>query len=443
MISQMDKIYANAFLTIIAAAGDNAQTGLPGVTKLHRRQQQEVRVRDVTLLELPDSEDDVRSSRWASRGWTYQECYFSTRRLIFTANEVLFLCNQMCARASTGTPLDSKRLRSPVAFYDMIPQFIRADPRVSIGGLHEHIRNYSKRNLSYDSDSLNAILGVLNYYGRTSANLETRMMHLSWGLTAYQNSYEPALWKVDLFWFHDKPTDRRSEFPSWAWTGWAGPVTFLLGAHLELRDQGKGIQITKPFDWRVSFRFEDQSEIDLAHFASNILEETRKGEDFSNQLGPRQLSISCLALHGYSRRLELSEDEKRKETRILRSDSGDISLAHNDTHNGDVAVLRMWEGVDICLAARYDLRLEHQEPLLGLLVHDELLDEMMGHVSNCLLVRLRDDGCYERVGFTKRLRLDFDIWGGYFLDTHGNIADEVVLPGWYPNAAKQIAISLV
>lgn len=443
MINQMDKIYANASLTIIAAAGDNAQTGLPGVTKLHRRQQREIRVRDVTLLELPNSEYDVHSSRWASRGWTYQECYFSTRRLIFTANEVLFLCNQTCARESVKAPVVSKRYQYREGFQTIIPEFRRAERQISVRGFIGHIREYSLRKLSYDSDSLNAILGVLNYYGRSSANLATRIMHLSWGLTAYQDSDQPHLWKVHLFWYHKYPTDRRSEFPSWAWTGWAGPVEFDDTSYLELGDQGKGSQTSTVFDWRVSFRFEDQSEIDVAHFASYILKETHKGEDVSNKLGPRQLSISCLALHGHSHRLKLSEDERRKKTRVLISDSCDIHFTGNNIRNGDVVVLRMWEGVDVCVIAEYDLRLKQQERILGLLVYERTYG-MSYYTLKCLLVRPRDDGCYERVGFIDSLQeYPHPRHLGIFLDTHGNIADEIVLPGLYPNAAEQVTICLV
>lgn len=444
MISQMDKIYENAFLTIIAAAGDDAQTGLPGVTKLHRRQQREIRVRDVTLLELPDSEGDVYSSRWASRAWTYQECYFSTRRLIFTDNEVLFLCNRMCARESIKAPLGSKRHQSLEGFQEIIPEFRRAERQVSVDGMIGHIRNYSKRKLSYESDSLNAFLGVLNYYGRNSAKMTTRILHLSWGLTIYSNSYQPGLWNFDLFWCHKTPTTRRSEFPSWAWSGWAGPVEFYNKACLELWEKGKESQTIEYFDWIISFRMGDNRKIDIAHFASYILEETRKGKDFSKQLGPRQLSISCMALHGHSHRLELSEEDRSKKTRVSRPDGRDTLFARNNIPNGDVVVLRVWEGVDVCVKVDYDLHLEHQERILGLLIDNREWQDGRAYHFKCLLVRPRDDGCYERVGFTHTLR-PHPMYGnvGMFLDTHGNIADEVVVPGFYPTAAEEVTICLV
>lgn len=42
--------------------------------------------------------DSIKQSKWATRGWTYQEGCLSRRRLIFTEKEVLFLCNKLLVK---------------------------------------------------------------------------------------------------------------------------------------------------------------------------------------------------------------------------------------------------------------------------------------------------------------------------------------------------------
>jgi hypothetical protein len=85
-IPNMDSIYGCAMITIVAASGTDAQSGLPGVKSRSARQ---VRVpftiNGVSLLETcdtpgwPDTRLNSRAAQpqWATRGWTFQE------RLVF------------------------------------------------------------------------------------------------------------------------------------------------------------------------------------------------------------------------------------------------------------------------------------------------------------------------------------------------------------------------
>jgi hypothetical protein len=69
-ISQMDVIYSEASLVIIAAAGDNPTYGLPGVGPQARTPQQSLTLKDCTLLQTyPVPEQELKSSTWLSRGW--------------------------------------------------------------------------------------------------------------------------------------------------------------------------------------------------------------------------------------------------------------------------------------------------------------------------------------------------------------------------------------
>ncbi|KAM0794925.1 heterokaryon incompatibility protein-domain-containing protein, partial [Usnea florida] len=95
-INQMDKVYLCAVITIVAAAGENADYGLPGVSDTLRRAQPYAVVRGQLLAStMRSSPVAIRSSRWATRGWTYQEAALSRKRLVFTDDQVFFECKGM------------------------------------------------------------------------------------------------------------------------------------------------------------------------------------------------------------------------------------------------------------------------------------------------------------------------------------------------------------
>ena len=96
-IRQMDLIYSGAQMTIIAAAGQDPHHGLPGVGgTLRKKKQPHLKFGDYTIIStLSHPKPLVERSKWASRGWTYQEGLLSKRRLIFTEQQVFFECNSM------------------------------------------------------------------------------------------------------------------------------------------------------------------------------------------------------------------------------------------------------------------------------------------------------------------------------------------------------------
>lgn len=100
-LSAMDLYYSRAALTIIAASGDDAQFGLPGVGKQLRIQQPSIAVNGITWVSgSRNMQAPIRASKWMTRGWTYHEEHFSRRRLYFTNEQVLFECNT-CKRCES------------------------------------------------------------------------------------------------------------------------------------------------------------------------------------------------------------------------------------------------------------------------------------------------------------------------------------------------------
>jgi hypothetical protein len=98
------------------------------------------------------------------------------------------------------------------------------------------IEEYTQREMTYDSDALNGMLGLLRAFGNK------KPMSQIWGLPIFYGLYhEPSgprrpvdqLIKA-LCWKLAKKSKRRREFPSWSWTGWKGAVcTRYVGTLLD------------------------------------------------------------------------------------------------------------------------------------------------------------------------------------------------------------------
>ena len=92
----MDLIYALAQVTIIATAGQGPDYGLPGVRGTLHSCQPQLKIGNHFLVStLPSPKLAIKSSKWATRGWTYQEGLLSKRRLFFTNEQVFYECNGM------------------------------------------------------------------------------------------------------------------------------------------------------------------------------------------------------------------------------------------------------------------------------------------------------------------------------------------------------------
>ena len=77
-IRNMDSIYRSAFVTIIAAAGGGSDYGLPGVSR-PRKVTTSLGIGSHAFVAVRNPSEDVDSSMWNTRGWTYQEMLLSRR----------------------------------------------------------------------------------------------------------------------------------------------------------------------------------------------------------------------------------------------------------------------------------------------------------------------------------------------------------------------------
>ncbi|KAH6870171.1 heterokaryon incompatibility protein-domain-containing protein [Alternaria rosae] len=226
-INQMGDIYSSAELTLIAAAGANSAHGLPGVVSERERFEHDVaigRLRFVTTYGW--AIDEIYRSVWSSRAWTFQEGYISRRRLYFTDTRLVYICEtEVYCDAEWGCMPTGRESLAHLA--ECLPSIYS-----KMGLAAGILREYTRRNLTFNSDALNAIVGILN----TLSKGRTPIFH-TWGVTfgkipipktVAQNRIGVPLIKtqnvlaIALHWIHTSPCHRRKAFPSWSPLGWEG-----------------------------------------------------------------------------------------------------------------------------------------------------------------------------------------------------------------------------
>jgi len=233
----MGDIYSSSELTLIATAGANSDYGLPGVGRDREHLGRDVtigRLRFVTSYEW--DMDEIYRSIWSSRAWTFQEGYISRRRLCFTDTRLIYICNkEMYCDTKTG----SKELcYDPGRLCRSLP--VRGWWENLATGL---LQEYTRRKLTFDSDALNGIVGVLN----TLSKAESPIFH-TWGVT-----FGKVPVAITLTWFHDAPCLRRKAFPSWSPLGWEGvpdygyspPPVISQSFQVEVWDNSEFIQLSR------------------------------------------------------------------------------------------------------------------------------------------------------------------------------------------------------
>ncbi len=172
-INIMDDIYSGAFATIISLNGESANEGIPraGTTARAIPQTTIDFVRGNKLVsKMPSLERQLRHSIWAQRGWTFQEGILSNRRLVFTRHQVYFACNSLVCSESIGEINSISRKEGLADSHELFEGVLRiphAQASPSLTSMSKQkmygslISSYVIRKLSYESDALNAVLGIL------------------------------------------------------------------------------------------------------------------------------------------------------------------------------------------------------------------------------------------------------------------------------------------
>ncbi|KAI0203154.1 heterokaryon incompatibility protein-domain-containing protein [Astrocystis sublimbata] len=214
-ISAMDLVYEQAYFTIVAGSGTDADSGLPGVREGTRSSSSQITsevLPDIRLVLRHTMQDIVTKSEYHHRGWTFQEYYLSRRKIIFIDDTIYFQCHEKCWQELE----DGLRVRpDPTTEQGQALHKPSGDVYHLLGQL---LNKYTTRELKMPGDYVFAMAGVcrrLADYADCSLLYGIPVPALDWFLLFYPNK--------DGF-------RRRDVFPSWAWSGWYGQVYYNPGS---------------------------------------------------------------------------------------------------------------------------------------------------------------------------------------------------------------------
>ncbi|KAK3352077.1 heterokaryon incompatibility protein-domain-containing protein [Neurospora tetraspora] len=238
-LAMMDLIYQCAAVTLIALSGQDSNAGLCGVTRPREMQLQET-INGRKLFTIPAVvEDEMAASTWDTRAWTFQEGMLSKRSLFFSDKQLGISCQRSGAPDAYDPSCYSHLSNRPMdSFRQLMNGFNLTDTNISVTNPQRIllytglIMDYTRRQMSRSSDSLNACLGLLSALQRRlfpsgfEWGLPLRELPLTLGWSHDWAFPEPKrLQKDSPPWDIARP-QRREGFPSWSWCGWEGHVTF-------------------------------------------------------------------------------------------------------------------------------------------------------------------------------------------------------------------------
>ncbi|KAI0802920.1 heterokaryon incompatibility protein-domain-containing protein, partial [Xylaria sp. FL0064] len=238
--ARMITVYRNAWLTVVAAAGDSCHSGFlarkpapPHAVVPFRLDGHPEEDGYYVLYPLneyrywdADLPSQLHGSSWSQRAWTFQEDLMSTRVLYFGADTAYFRCqaerrleNSCIARPPR---VSWHKLLAPSAGDNGRSAPSRKSEQLMENGadrdvLYEKwrllITEYTERQLTVASDKLPALSGL------------ARTFSLAFG----RDQYLAGLWRGNLIWdllwmvYHDA-VKAKSRAPSWSWAAWEGTI---------------------------------------------------------------------------------------------------------------------------------------------------------------------------------------------------------------------------
>jgi hypothetical protein len=232
LLTYVISIDRGAELTSIAAAGSNLHYGLPGISR-PQKPQATLSVGSHTFVAVEHPSYEIQNSTWDRRAWTFQEALLSRRRLVFTDSQVYFQCLRM--HCTEGIE------HSHTLVYGALRDDMRAFPRRGIGhqapDIYNRLKEYYKRQLSFNADILNAVSGILQTFTQMRAGeFKESAVHFYGIPVVVQSVGSPGIvranarasfalglvWMINMGSHYTSPNVERSvagddSFPSWSW----------------------------------------------------------------------------------------------------------------------------------------------------------------------------------------------------------------------------------
>ena len=226
-IANMDKIYRQAWLTVIALVGDDVNAGIAGVSRpMENRMQPTLALPQGKLVATHIEYTKEHSGRlpWDERAWTLQEFVLSRRCLIFSNYHVSMKCQEEFFHDVLPVNRSVNRMQTKLDdenWWENVYAINLNGDEWDFKAFDGLISIYSGRHLRYQSDILRACQGTLNQITRKTGVVFTFGMPVT-------NLHRALLWKAHNAvclkrrrWY-DEDSQLWMSFPSWTWTGWQG-----------------------------------------------------------------------------------------------------------------------------------------------------------------------------------------------------------------------------
>lgn len=236
-LDAMGSIYANAYLTIVAADGKDADHGLRGLG--HGSQARSI---SCDIVRFPYGIDVIahrdrawypEDSPWESRAWTFQEALFSRRVMIFNGT-VSWFCRAAVWEEHVNDPTEDVAYSSVANPATLVPFAVRSPTWPDLNRWAELVEQFNTRKLTFDKDAMDAFAGLRSIFdGQFSGGI-------LWGI--------PEMYfDICIIWEPRNVLRRRRAYnhgiladslPSWSWVAWEGDFS-LLGAIVHLYNNAR------------------------------------------------------------------------------------------------------------------------------------------------------------------------------------------------------------
>jgi hypothetical protein len=261
-IQAMAGIYANAYVTIIAGNGWDANHGLRGVQGV-------TEPRHLSRFLKSDFRENLQpyDSIWYSRGWTFQEMIFSPRKIMFQYQLAVWECNNTSWNEAS---LSKSPHPNPLNASSDITNISPWQSRINLSAvpdINQYVRlvqDYTRRKLTYSDDALHAISSLL------------AIMSFSFS-GGFISGLPGMFFNEALLWQPKEPMQRRrcserlKELPSWSWAGWEGEIDEFAWlqhwSHLYLYQTRPGdpvLQVTSLVTWFYGNNLEERFPINAS-----------------------------------------------------------------------------------------------------------------------------------------------------------------------------------
>jgi hypothetical protein len=218
-IPYMDKIFSQAFITIINLSGSDANSQLPGISAGSRSvTQSTMKLGGLTLVtRLPLLFFAEQNTPWNKRAWTFQEGILSRRKVYLSESQMFWCCSESYSTEDCSLVSDRER-----GFFGDLSTLTEGNLNERFYIYQRLVKRFAPRQMSYASDSLNAFAGILSVLKEAFA----------WDFASAlpETCFDRSLLWVPMSSVEQRPRNLPSPdshrmvctSPTWCWSAWKG-----------------------------------------------------------------------------------------------------------------------------------------------------------------------------------------------------------------------------